>query len=138
MSRNNDFFNKSKSSSSSSLLYIIFSVVFAYIVTILIFMLFAALVTYSDFSENYIPTIVTAATIIGVLLSGILSGRKATSKGWLNGALAGIIYIIALYILGFLILKNAQMTENLLNLLFLGLGVGAFGGIIGINLRRRR
>jgi putative membrane protein (TIGR04086 family) len=117
---------------------IIYSVILAYILTILIFMIFAGLITYSDFSENQIPSVVTGTTIIGVLIAGILSGRNSQSKGWFSGAIAGVIYVIILIILGAIILKNASFSRQVINIIIMGLVVGSIGGIIGINIGRRK
>jgi len=113
----------------------------AYIITIIIFLVFAVVITYTDFPESAIPAVVVVTTIISIIIAGSKVASRAKSKGWLNGAIAGILYMTILYIASSLIFNGFTFDRYVIYMFILGLFSGAFGGIIGINLKgsgRRR
>jgi putative membrane protein (TIGR04086 family) len=112
-------------------------VLIAYIITIIIFLIFAVIITYSDFPEGSIPTIVVTTTILSIMLAGGWVARRAKSKGWLNGAILGIAYMIILYIISAIALTGFVFDRYVMYMLSMGFFSGAFGGITGINIRRK-
>lgn len=114
---------------------IIRGVIQAYFITLLIFLVFAILITYTNFPESAIPTVVILTTILSIVIAGAKVAKKAKSKGWLNGAVTGITYMIILYIISSLVFTGFVFDKYVLYMMFLGLFAGALGGIIGINLK---
>ncbi|MGE4283977.1 MAG: TIGR04086 family membrane protein [Clostridia bacterium] len=112
-------------------------IILAYMITLVVFLIFAILITYSDFSENAIPTVVVVTTVLSIIFAGARVARKAKSKGWLNGAISGITYMVILYFISCLALTGFVFDKYVIYMLILGLFSGAFGGIIGINLKGR-
>lgn len=110
------------------------AVLLAYAITMIIFLVFAVIITYSNFPETAIPTVVVITTVLSIMLAGIKVARKAKSKGWLNGAIAGIAYMIILYFISALALTGFVFDRYVIYMLILGLLTGAFGGIVGINI----
>jgi putative membrane protein (TIGR04086 family) len=110
-------------------------VILAYIVTLIIFLVFAVLITYTNFPESAIPTVVVVTTVLSIIIAGTRVARKARSKGWLNGAIAGLTYMIILYFISCLALTGFVFDKYVLYMLILGIFTGAFGGVIGINLK---
>jgi|LSQX01.2.fsa_nt_gb putative membrane protein (TIGR04086 family) len=109
----------------------------SYIITMVIFLIFATVITYTDFPESTIPAIVVVATIFSIVIGGAGVAKKAKSKGWLNGALTGATYIIILYFISALSLVGFVFDKNVIYMLILGIISGAFGGILGINLKKK-
>jgi len=106
----------------------------AYIITMIIFIVFAFIITYTDFPESSIPTIVVGTTILSIIIAGSKVARRAKSKGWLNGAVTGILYMTVLYIVSSLIFNGFMFDRYVVYMFILGLFSGIFGGIIGVNL----
>ncbi len=109
----------------------------AYIITMVIFLIFAVLITYTDFPENSIPTVVVATTILSIMAGGAWVARKASNKGWLNGSVLGLTYMIILYIISAIALTGFAFDRYVIYMLFMGFFTGAFGGITGINIKRK-
>ncbi len=114
------------------------SVLMAYVMTLIIFLIFSIVLTYTDFPESTIPTIVVVATIISIIFGAMRVSRRTKCKGWLNGSIVGVLYMIILYIISILAFKGFTIDRYVLYMLFLGLVTGAFGGIVGVNLKSNR
>ncbi|HHW56360.1 MAG TPA: TIGR04086 family membrane protein [Clostridia bacterium] len=113
---------------------ILTGVLIAYIITLSFFIIYAILLTFTPLSELTLPTLTLLITIIGIVLSGALSARHTTSKGWLNGGIAGILYITIMLVLGAFFIKELGATSFWLVKYMWGAILGALGGMIGINL----
>lgn len=110
-------------------------VLLAYVVTLVIFLIFAVVITYTSFPEGSIPTVVVITTIVSIIYAGTRVAKNARSKGWLNGAIAGMAYMVILYVASCLALTGFVFDRYVIYMLFLGILAGAFGGIMGINLK---
>ncbi|MGG6313584.1 TIGR04086 family membrane protein [Paenibacillus macerans] len=71
-----------------------------------------------------------------VLFGGIVSGRRAKQKGWYQGAITGFLYVVLLLLISFLAMDTSLGLSDWL-LILPGLAIGAFGGMIGVNLTRK-
>lgn len=109
-------------------------VLIAYIITLSFFIIYALLLTFTAVSELTLPTLALLITIIGIVLSGALSARHTISKGWLNGGIAGILYITIMLILGAFFVKELGPSSSWVVKYIWGAVLGALGGMIGINL----
>ena len=63
--------------------------------------------------------------------------RLAREKGLLIGALTGLLLFVILAIAGFIFVRDAHGSSAILKAAIF-LACGAVGGIVGVNLRRRR
>jgi len=77
------------------------------------FIIYALLLTFTSVSEMALPKFAIFVTITGVVLAGALSSRKTTSKGWLNGGIAGILYIAVMALLGTFLVKEFGPSSSL-------------------------
>ncbi|HHV97792.1 MAG TPA: TIGR04086 family membrane protein [Clostridiaceae bacterium] len=110
-------------------------VIIAYLITIPFFMLFALILSYTNFPETYISTLVLLTTILSILLASISVSRSISIKGWLVGSMIGFLYILILYILNGIIYKNFTISRSLITTAFICVATGALGGITGINVK---
>jgi putative membrane protein (TIGR04086 family) len=85
-------------------------------------------------SEGIIPTIVIIVYLVSIIVAGFYVARNTQSKGWLNGGIAGVFYIVILIILSYFFLPDFNLSLPLIGKLVLGFIIGAIGGIIGVNL----
>ena len=76
-----------------------------------------------------------AVQVTGPLLGGFLAARRAAGSGWLHGALAGLTLVLAIAaVMG---IGSALPTlAVVLKIAGIGTGVGALGGIVGVNSSR--
>jgi putative membrane protein (TIGR04086 family) len=120
-----------------NIITIIKGIAFSYIITIPLFLIFAFILTYSDFPEKFISPIVIIVTIASILLAGAFSTRRMKSKGWLNGGVVGFIYIFLLYLFSSRVSKNFSFDNHITSMFIIGVLSGSIGGIIGINLKAK-
>ena len=117
---------------------LISGVLIAYAITCIVFIGYAVLITYSSISEQNIPLVVTATSLISVVVAGFDAAKGAQNKGWLWGLLAGLVYVVILALIGLWVNKGFAMDSRTLTLLVLSLAGGGLGGVLGINFKRKR
>jgi putative membrane protein (TIGR04086 family) len=118
------------------LMPIVKGILVSYIITIPIFIIFALILTYTNFPEKLIPSAVMVTTIISILTAGSVATRNIRNKGWLNGAIVGLVYVGILYLLSSIIFMKFTIDSNVLFIFLLAMVTGSIGGIIGINLKK--
>lgn len=114
----------------------------ALFLSLVIFVIFACLITYTSLPERYTSPVVVVTTYVSVFLAGLITARGARSKGWLNGAVTGLLYMLVVYLAGVLGTTAPLFNTAMLGRVLAALLVGAVGGIVGINMgskkRRKR
>lgn len=124
-----------KSNSDSYIMKITKSLVLSFLITVVFFIVYALILTYSSLSEETIPTINTVIMIISILVGSISMSMKVNNKGWLNGGIVGILYMVIIIIFSSFYNKTFAMDSYILIKSLIGLIVGVISGIIGINLK---
>ena len=105
------------------------------IVTILIFVIAALLLSYTPLSEGAIPYIAFVTEALGALLSGFYTAKKTGRKGVLTGALSGFFYILIIWLIASLAGDGFYVGKHILTMLLASAASGAIGGILGVNLK---
>lgn len=72
---------------------------------------------------------------LSMLAGGFVSGKKSGKKGWYRGGITGVVYGITILMIGFLALDSPVNVHDLLHLCAAFM-IGAFGGMLGINLSK--
>lgn len=108
----------------------------AYLITIPAFMLFALILANTDFPQRLVTPAVVVTTIISVLMAGSISTKGIRNKGWLNGSIVGLIYMLILYVFSSLVYKNFTIDKYVITMTVIGILAGAIGGIVGINTKK--
>ncbi len=116
---------------------ILLSVIFSFAASILLLLLGAVIFTVTNLSPNATAPMMSIITYLSVLLAGVIAGAGAKRRGWMRGAIAGSLYLVAVRVLGWLTV-GAPLLSTLLSALFIGFSVGAVGGIAGINIFRKK
>lgn len=73
--------------------------------------------------------------IISIFIGGIITGKKSTQKGWLEGIKQGLIIILLMFIIS-LILKNKFEFKNTIYYIILIIST-TLGSMIGINFKAK-
>ena len=107
----------------------------AIILSIIILLIYAILLTYTPIQENTIKPVIIVVSGISILIGSGISTLKINKNGILNGALVGLIYIIFLYLLSSIIITNFSLTTNSFIMILVSVFTGIIGGIIGINIK---
>lgn len=109
----------------------------AYTITIMVFLIYAILLTYTEMTEKNTQVIVMTTTVISMLFSGFISARGFKSKGLFYGMVAGLIYAVIMILVGLCILPVIAITSKFIIILILSVSAGGVGGILGINTKKK-
>ena len=107
---------------------------FAVIISLICFVLYALVMKLANLQESIIPPVNQAIRIVSMVVGGAAAARSSKSKGWLKGALTGLLYIVWAFIISGIFGGGYIFDTVLLSDVLLGIVVGAIGGIIGINI----
>ena len=115
---------------------IIKSILFSYMLSAILFLIFSFLITYTSVPYSVITPASFLITLLSILTASIVNGRKSSERGWLTGSLTGFIYMLILYIIGSIVFKSPDISSNGLIMIVLGIIFGTVGSIIGINNKK--
>ena len=118
---------------SNSVIRILKGSIIAMVATIILLIIFAAILTYTNINENTMPTVIIVITALSILIGSQLATSKIKRNGILNGAIVGLIYIAFLYILSGLVTKNFSLNNYSIIIIVTSILIGGLGGIIGVN-----
>lgn len=128
--------NRNMELSNEGFIWIYVKAIFAAcIFAVLIFIIMALIITYTNISESIIPMVASIVMIISCLICGIYTGSKQKRKGWLKGALAGLIYAILIIFMSWILIKDFTIGTNVLFKTLISTITGGIGGMIGVNLK---
>lgn len=94
----------------------------------------AIVVFFAPLSESGINVALIVLQWVGAAGAGFWTARKAGSAGLVNGALAGLGFILFLLILGLIIMPGLPDVGVVAKRAIIAPGIGAVAGIIGTNL----
>ncbi len=122
-----------KENNSNGIVIILKGSLISIIATIVLLMIFATVLTYSNINENSMPTVIIVVTAICILVGSQITTSKIKRNGIVNGALVGAIYILALYLISSIISKDFSLNIYSIIMMATSILIGGIGGIIGVN-----
>lgn len=72
---------------------------------------------------------------VAAAFGGLTAGGRASSRGWYQGALTGLLYGLIVLLIGFLALDSSPAGVDFLWVLAAA-GISALGGMFGVNLQK--
>lgn len=118
---------------SPPLLAILYGLFLALFLSALLLFIASAVLHLTTVPEYISPYIIFGVSLIGIVFGSRLAGKKAGSRGWLNGGMVGLLYVVILLLVGLLFIENFALSLLVLSKLFIGFIFGAFGGMLGVN-----
>lgn len=112
------------------------SVGMSYLITLLIFLLLAIILTYTEFPETMIPSAVVITTLVSIMFAGTSAAKHARTRGWMNGGVAGFVYMLIIYLVSSFTVVDFRIDQYVWIMLISGILAGALGGVVGINMKR--
>lgn len=101
-------------------------------------LLMAALLLTQDVPQNGVTPLALVSLVAGSFVGGAVAARCAGKNGWLMGLLCGgTLFVLLLITGGFALLHSSNAAQAWLKLGMMAVAA-ATGGIVGINLRRKR
>lgn len=98
-------------------------------------LLLSLLLHFTSMKESNLGMMAFIVHSLASFVGGFSAGKRATSKGWYYGSSLGILYGLVIIIISFLA-TDVSLSLHSLTLLLTVLAAGAFGGMIGVNLRK--
>ncbi|MCL2702375.1 MAG: TIGR04086 family membrane protein [Defluviitaleaceae bacterium] len=117
---------------------ILLGVLIAYAITCIFFIGCALGLTYSSLSEEMVPTVMLIAVAVSVVVAGFDAAKGAEKNGWLWGMAAGLVYAIILICIETWVSDRFTVDSKTITSIALSIAGGGFGGVIGINFKRKK
>jgi len=107
------------------------SLIFSYILTILLLLLLTLLVYKAGFTEKMVSVAVIVVYVIATFFAGFLVGKKMQSRKFLWGLLMGAAYFLILLLVSLVVNRDAGGLGNSVATTFvLCAGGGMLGGML--------
>ncbi len=110
-------------------------VIIAISASMILLLVFSAVLTYTKVSESVSNPVIIVITAISILIASQISTRKIRKNGIVNGGIIGGIYIITLYLISSIVTGNFSLGINAIVMIIASIVAGMFGGIIGVNAK---
>ncbi|MCI8412065.1 MAG: TIGR04086 family membrane protein [Clostridia bacterium] len=108
----------------------------AFITTFIFLLIFSAILTYSNISENMINPTIIVITAISILIGSSIVNMKIKKNGLINGGIIGGLYILTIYLISSLLNWKFALNTQSIIMIIVGIVFGILGGIIGVNQKR--
>ncbi len=100
--------------------------------------LLAVLLLTQETPQTAVTPLSLVALVTGAFVGGVTAARTAGQNGWLMGlCCGGVLFLLLMLLGGFAMLRDTQAAHTWVKLAIMA-AAGAVGGIVGINLRKRR
>lgn len=103
------------------------------VITLILLLIYSALLTYTNINENTMAITIIIITAISILAGSFISSLNIKKNGLINGAMVGLIYIVVIYLLSSIVSQNFMLSMYSVIMIIASIGAGAIGGIIGVN-----
>lgn len=105
------------------------------IVTLLALLLQTIIMLYTDVSESILPVTSAITMTLSIAISSIYFSLRVRKKGWLNGGIIGVLYILIIVILSLVFLEDFVLNTYVILKSIIALVTGTISGMIGVNLK---
>jgi len=107
------------------LLALIFSLVMLLVISLILYL--------TALTERVALYLVYGVSIVAILWGAAYAARRIGTRGWLNGGIIGVAYVLLMLGGGLLIVDDMTIGWSLAVKVFLGFIFGAIGGMWGVN-----
>lgn len=110
------------------------NVIVAYIIALILFVIYSFLLEFTSVPESSIPIVTLVVSMISVFIGSSFAVIKIKENGLINGGLVGLIYILTLYLLSSIFSTGFGITGYSFTTIMFNVIIGMIGGIIGVNM----
>ena len=119
---------------NTNVIRIIKGSIFAILITLILLLIYALLLCYTNLPETTMVPVVICVSGISILIGSSISSMKIKSKGMLNGALVGLIYMVTIYFISSIVATGFALDVKSVIMILVRIVTGIVGGIIGVNI----
>ena len=112
--------------------------IIAFIINILGLIILSLVMAYSTILDTKIPTLVIAVNTLAILIGSSIATIKLEKKGIINGLIIGSLYIAIYLLISLIFAGSVSFSIKTILIITLGIIAGGIGGIIGVNLNRKK
>lgn len=120
----------------SNLLKIIKGSIISILISLILLLITAVILTYTNVSESVIPGAIIIISALSILIGSILSSMNIKKNGLLNGLLVGLIYMAVIYLISSITITGFNINLKTIIMLVASGLAGIVGGIIGVNIHK--
>ncbi|NLL81824.1 MAG: TIGR04086 family membrane protein [Tissierellia bacterium] len=117
----------------SRIKFLLKGLLIAFIISIMLILLFTILLRFTSLSENRIQSLNYINIILSSAIAGIYVATRVKEKGWIHGGIIGFAYYLFIVLIDLVFFKEVNLML-LISRLSISTLSGVIGGIIGINL----
>ncbi len=110
------------------------NVIVAYIIALILFVIYSFLLEFTSVPESSIPIVTLVVSMISVFIGSSFALIKIKENGLINGGLVGLIYILTLYLLSSIFSTGFGIAGYSFTTIMFNVIIGMIGGIIGVNM----
>jgi putative membrane protein (TIGR04086 family) len=125
---------KDEDDKSSKYMVMLKSILVCFIISFIMILIYALILSFSSISDASMSRVTQTILIISVAIASAYGGKRTRRRGWLFGAVLGLIFSILLVPFGMAVGQDFVIDVFLVAKVLVTAAVGAIGGIIGVNL----
>lgn len=108
--------------------------IIAIIITVILLLIFAVVLTYTTVPESTINPVIIVSSAISILVGSSISTLNIKKNGLINGFFVGLFYITTIYIIASITGTGFMLNIAATIMIIASILTGMLGGIIGVNL----
>lgn len=109
-------------------------VIATFALTVMVSAALAVAIYLTDITETHVSGILYYVGLLSVAVGGGVAARRASSRGWLHGGLAGLAYVVLSLVIGSLLFPGSAVLVDAGRKLVTAFVAGAVGGVVGVNI----
>lgn len=109
------------------------SLCYGFAVAVILILITSIFATFYDIPDRAINYIITAISIICSFMVGLRSAKLNKKNGLMIGIIAGVIYAIIIFLIGWLGFKTVGFSPAVIANIAISGAVSGLGGVVGIN-----
>lgn len=110
-------------------------VLISILISIICIIILAVILTYTSLSESTVPILNSIIMIVSIAIGALYSSLRIRRKGWINGAIVGLLYFILLLLVSYIFVRSYKINSHVTIKAIVAVLTGAIAGMIGVNLK---
>jgi putative membrane protein, TIGR04086 family/integral membrane protein, TIGR04097 family len=130
--------NEEISSYSNGVIPVLKALVLGYLFSMVLFAVLGFLMLVTNLRESVMRPAVLVITLVAMLLTGMQAAKKSSVRGFVIGGVAGLLYMLFLYLIAVLAFSSVPFNLNVLIRFLYAFVAGAVGGVLGRNISAKK